>query len=176
MSARLTVRHSAVNLLGFQCCWWLCALAGNWGATGAFVLLLTHLALHPWPRHEAATIVLCGLIGLLADSLLAHSGILAFNTGFGLLPWWLVVLWGCFAATFNQSLAFLKNRLILAALLGGIGGPLTYLAGAELGRVQFGNDTFATMTQLAIVWSLLTPTLVLVSKQLNRPNLELENE
>lgn len=156
------------NLIGFQAAWWACALFGDSGALLAFAWLLGHLGLHPRRLFEMRVVLAAGTIGCLVDVALSTSGWLVFSTSSGHLPFWLIVLWGCFAATLNNSLKFLQGRLYLAALLGGIGGPLSYYAGAELGRLGFGS-TLTSLLVLAAVWALLLPALLKLAQRLSPP-------
>ena len=164
-----TAANFWLNLIGFQAAWWACALFGNSGALFALIWLLAHLSLHPRRLPELQVVLVGGAIGCLVDAALSASGWLVFP-GHWILPFWLCVLWGCFAATLNNSLKFLQTRLPLAALLGATGGPLSYYAGTELGRLSFAS-TLATLLLLAAVWAALLPGLLLLAQRLSRPAL-----
>lgn len=154
-----------VNLAGFQACWWACALWGNRGALFALILLLMHMALHP-RRDRALSVIAAGAgLGLLIDSLQVAAGWLAFPGSQYGLPFWLFVLWGCFAATLNHSLHFLQERPLLASLFGAIGGPASYYAGSAFGRLAF-PDPMAGLMMMALVWACLLPGLLMLAHTL----------
>ena len=48
-------------------------------------------------------------------------------------PYWIVALWGLLATAPNVTLRWLKRRPALAAVLGAICGPASFLAGVRLG-------------------------------------------
>ncbi len=82
-------------------------------------------------------IVLSGLLGFVADSLLTGMGLLRFPSGQfhpQFAPYWMVAMWMLFATTFNVSLRWLKPRLGLAALLGRGRGTAGLLRRGETGR------------------------------------------
>ena len=53
-----------------------------------------------------------------------------------LAPYWLVVMWALFATTINVSMAWMKNRWLLAVVMGAVFGPMAF-AGEKLGAVNF---------------------------------------
>ena len=80
------------------------------------------------------------LIGLILDTTWVKLGWLEFAAGWALserAPLWILLLWAGLALTLNHSLAWLQSRLVLAAVLGGVSSPLSYLAAARLGAVDY---------------------------------------
>ncbi len=157
-----------LNFIAFQIGWFACVLGGAYGwpmlgvAVGAVVIAL-HLYRAARPRQEVALIILSGLLGLAADSLLTGLGLLQFPSGqfhLQFAPYWMVAMWMLFATTFNASLRWLKGRLGLAALLGMIAGPLAYYGGAQLGGVAFAHP-LASLLAVAGVWTLAMPLLLI---------------
>ena len=136
-----------LNIIAFQIGWFACVLGGahGWpwlGVLATAVVIALHLYRAARPRMEAMLIVLSGLLGFVADSLLTGLGLLRFPSGQfhpQFAPYWMVAMWMLFATTFNVSLRWLKPRLGLAALLGMIAGPLAYYGGAKLGGVAFAS-------------------------------------
>jgi hypothetical protein len=55
-------------------------------------------------------------------------------------------------------MSWLKGRFVLAAVLGAIAGPLSYLAGVKLGAAQWGDETQA-LVLLGIIWAIAMPLL-----------------
>lgn len=163
-----------LNFLGFQLGWFACVLGGAWGWPWLGVLVAAaviglHLRRAERPWSEAALIGLSGLIGFAADSALTGLGLLRFPSGQFhplLAPYWMVALWMVFATTLNSSLRWLQPRWGLAALLGLIGGPLAYEAGARLGGVSFDRPPLS-LAAVAGVWLVATPLLLLIANRWN---------
>ena len=153
-----------VNVLAFQAGWWAVVLSAAQGraAVGLLVVGLVlgwHLARVRPGRAEAALIAGAACIGLVFDSLLLATGWVEFAGGalFGVLaPLWMVALWANFAATLNVSLRALRARPWLAALLGGLGGPLAYWGGAGPGAMSL-VEPLPALLVLAAGWAVLTP-------------------
>ena len=168
------MRAVIVNALVFQAGWLCCVLAGAnhlpWlGTVAALLIVSHHLARAPDPRSEMLLVAIAGIIGAFWDSLLVFAGWLSYPSGIlieGTAPHWIVAMWLLFATTLNVSLRFLKERPLLAALLGAIGGPAAYLAGHKLGGVQIPDFTIA-MTALAMGWAVFMPALMWLSDRLD---------
>ena len=139
------------------------------GVLLASAIIVLHFWRAQYPRNEIMLVLTAMLIGAAWDSLLVTFGWLDYASGTlisGTAPYWIVVMWALFATTLNLSLRWLKQRYILAALLGAVAGPLAYSAGAGLGALQFVNPNHA-FTALAIGWAVLTPVLIAASKRLD---------
>lgn len=152
------------NLLLFQVGWFAAVLgAANgmaWLGPAVIALVLAiHLARARQRGNEAALIVLVLATGFAFESFLAGSGWVAYpdhaSTG---APLWMIALWANFAATLNVSLRSLRARSWLLAALGGIGGPLAYWGGANLGAMQW-LETAPVLVSLALGWATITPLL-----------------
>ncbi len=162
-----------VNAALFQVAWFAAVLGAAGGRTwlGPLVLLpvlAVNLAMTPERRGEVKLWVAAGMIGLLFDTALVSAGLFAPKRHlfpYPLSPPWMVGLWIGFAATLNQSLGWLHGRLLLAALLGAVGGPLTYLGGARLGAAD-ALPQMAGLVILAVGWGLVTPLLLTLAKRL----------
>ena len=162
------------NFLAFQAGWFSCVLGAANGAPwlGPIVVLLIvgwHLGKARRPGGEAILLGLAFLTGLLFDSLLLASGWLSYPNGEwipGLAPYWIVMMWPLFATTLNRSMRFLRDRMVLAMLLGAVGGPLSYLAGERLGAVSLLNPQ-AAVAALGVAWGLFTPLLMIAAARLD---------
>ncbi|MFZ1642500.1 MAG: DUF2878 domain-containing protein [Candidatus Contendobacter sp.] len=163
-----------LNFVAFQIGWFACVLGGakGWPWLGPLVaaaIVALHLYRAARPRAEAVLILLSGLLGFVADSLLTGLGLLRFPSGQfhqHLAPYWMVAMWMLFATTFNVSLRWLKPRWGLAALLGAVAGPLAYYGGAKLGGVSFDNP-LASLLAVAGVWTLAMPLLLVIATRWN---------
>ena len=77
----------------------------------------------------------------------------------------MVALWMGFATTLRHSLAWLQPRLILAAALGSIGGPLAYYAGERLGAIRI-EDASGAYVGVAAIWAIALPALLHLARRL----------
>jgi hypothetical protein len=128
-------------------------------------VVATHLARTAHPQQELALVLIAAAIGLVWDSLLVFLGWLDYPSGIlvsGTTPHWIVALWMIFATTLNVSMRWLKGRMMLAALLGAVAGPLAYWAGSRLGGVWFVEPWLATIA-LAVGWAVAMPMLMALS-------------
>ncbi len=160
-----------LNLVVFQIGWFACVLGGAYGlpwlGTVCALLIVTwHVSRLPQPSVELRLILLAGAIGLILDSLPVLLGLIHYTSGnlvSGLPPHWIVAMWLLFATLPNIGLRWLKNRGLLAALLGGLGGPLAYYAGVKLGAAQFTAPLWQALGLLAINWAIAMPLLMKLS-------------
>jgi len=163
-----------VNFLMFQMAWFACVLGGAhqlpWvGPAMVAVVVAVHLGRVPDARAESALLVIAAVIGAVFDSALVSTGWLVYPSGqmaSYLAPYWIVAMWVAFATTLNVSLHWLKRRPVLAAVFGGVGGPLAFLAGAKLGAVTF-VDPVSGYAALAVGWAVLMPLLMAVAVRLD---------
>lgn len=159
-----------VNLCGFQLAWWLAVLVGDAVWSLLFVFIALHLLFHRHPAAEAKVIFVTASLGFLLDTLLMYLGVFEFAYPSVLPPIWLAALWCCFAATLNQGLSWLSNKLFIAAVIGGVAGPLSYLGGMQMGAVSFGQPLWLSIGLLMLMWSLLLPTLMIIATTLSSEN------
>ena len=75
-------------------------------------------------------------------------------------------MWALFSTTLNVSMAWLKNRLVLASVMGAVFGPLSYLAGQRLGAIEL-LDTRSAIVALAMIWALVMPVLTYAAARLD---------
>ena len=161
-----------INVVIYQLCWFACIIgAANGlpltGVVAAALAIAWHLYSAERAAPEAVLILIAAVIGGAWDSLLVSAGWLVYPTGTlidGTAPYWIVALWVGFATTFNVSLRWFKQHLVLASLLGAVGGPLAFLAGERLGGVVFTSYS-AGISALALGWALLMPLMLLISNR-----------
>lgn len=155
-----------INFAAFQAGWFSCVLGAAHGIPllGPVVVLgviLLHLSLARQPGSELKIIFLAAVMGAVADSLLLASGWVAYPNGAwlaGMAPYWIISMWALFATTLNESMVWLRGRPVLAALMGAVGGPLSYLAGQKLGAITF-IQTGPALLALAALWAFAMPML-----------------
>lgn len=157
-----------INVIMFQIGWFACVLsAANhqvWlGVLIAAILLTLHVAKTKQKNLEINLIVIAMLFGLVFDTIPLALGWLNFAPVSywpnAISPPWMVALWGLFAATMNFSLRWLKPMPIIALIIGGIAGPVSYYFGEKLGALQIVTSN-AALLYLAIGWAIALPLLL----------------
>jgi len=163
-----------INFAAFQLGWFSCVIGAAKGHPWAgppvvLAVVSVHLLIVPRPNLELRLVVTAMALGLVADNLLLATGWVSYPNGSwlpGFAPYWIIAMWALFATTLNLSLRWLRKGLPLAMLMGAVGGPLSYLAGARLGAIQLLEPVFA-LTALAVIWALALPFLTLLSSRLD---------
>ena len=155
-----------VNFVLFQLGWFACILGAAHGyVSWAVLFCLAVAAFHLWqssePMQEGMLLLKILALGIFADTLLLQTGSLVFESK-GLVPSlspiWMWSLWVILGCTLNESMSWLRGRYVLAAVLGAIAGPLSYLAGVKLGAATWGNETQA-LVLLGLIWATAMPLL-----------------
>lgn len=162
-----------INLLAFDAAWFLtvkgAAMGLPWlGPVVTLAVLAYHLATSRQRAVELRLAAFALFLGFLTDSLLLATGWIAYPNGQwipGLAPYWIIMMWVLFATTLNVSMRWLHGRLRLAALMGAVGGPVSYLAGAKIGAMSF-VETVPAVVALAIAWGVAMPLLIQVAASL----------
>jgi len=149
--------------------WFACVLGAAHGAAWigilvAALLIVLHLLRVSDPLPELKLIASVTVIGGLWENMLVGLGLLAYPDMpvHGWAPLWLPALWGMFAAQANTTYQWLKRRLIIAALLGAIAGPVSFHAGAALGAVYF-LKLWPAAIVLTVGWAILLPLLMVLA-------------
>jgi hypothetical protein len=173
---------TVANFLMFYLGWFACVVGAARGLPWAgplvvAALLVIHLQFTPSRRREARLIALVGLLGFGVDTLQASAGFYSFadaGAAAWLCPPWMVALWLIFATTLNRSMGWLSGRPVLAAILGGVFGPLSYLAGARLGAIELNPDPLYAFSGIAVAWSIALPATFLLARSLEASPAEIE--
>ena len=109
------------------------------------------------------------LFGLILDTTWVRLGWLEYTGASALsehAPLWILFLWAGLALTINHSLAWLQSRFMLAALLGAVFSPLSYLAAARLGAVTIVSEPKGLFIALSLSWAISLPLLLWLAKYL----------
>jgi hypothetical protein len=163
-----------INGALFEAGWFACVTAAASGAPllgllVAILVVLLHLVSVPSPGRELRLILLAVVMGVMFDSLLVASGWIRYPNGIlvpGTAPYWILAMWAMFATTLNVSLGWLKGRPLLAVVMGGVFGPMSYLAGEGLGGLEF-IDRTASLVALSIGWAISMPLLAAAAERFN---------
>jgi hypothetical protein len=163
-------RLQVANFVVFQLAWFAAVLgaahrAPLWGTACVVAAIGWHLSVSARPAAEAALVGLACLIGFVVESALALQGHVAYTSGqpdARLAPYWIVALWGLLGMTLNVTLRWLKCRPWLAAAIGAIAGPLSFVSGVRLGGARF-IDAEPALFALVLVWAAMLPGLMWLS-------------
>jgi len=163
-----------INLVIFDIAWFSSVFGGAqgmpWlGPLAVLVALLIHLHAARNSAEEFLLILSCGIIGAIFDSFLVATGWVTYKAGLFsdfLAPYWIITMWMLFATTLNVSMRWLRGKPWLAAVLGLVGGPVTYIAGQKIGGIVLTNQV-AALLALAIGWAIMMPLLMLLSENLD---------
>jgi hypothetical protein len=163
-----------LNFIMFQAGWFACVLGAangmSWlGIVVVSLLVIIHVAMARQRLAELALLVTVGLLGFLWENFVASRGLLVFESAAragNLAPYWMAALWVIFATTLNLSLAWLKYRKFIAAILAAVAGPLAYFAGMRLGALEI-PELMAGMVVLAAGWAMLFPLSLLLAERLD---------
>lgn len=156
------MRHSStakiINFVWFQSIWFLAILFEDGYLLIIAALLAGHIAFSKHKLEDTLFGLAIGLYGSLIDGLLLQAGIFEFSNQFHwLIPYWLVTLWMAFGMMLRVSLDYLQGRYWIAAILGAVSGPLSYVAGQRLDAVTFPQSFSVTVVVLAIIWAITVP-------------------
>lgn len=155
------------NALAYQAVWFSAIM---WATPGAAVGCVIILILFSISKRRGDDLRMTGFLiflGSLVDGSLQQIGFFTFTTPGFPIPFWLLVIWAGLAMTINQSLAWLKDRLLLAAIFGGVGGPAAYWAGTRMGAALFNWSLTSSLLLLAVIWSLVFPAIMLFSRRVH---------
>lgn len=162
--------RALVMVLAVQAGWAACVVAATsgrgWlGPAVVAVMLSVRIATAPHKAGFIRTLLGALLMGVALDGLLAGTGVLVF-TDPTISPWlvpiWMVALWGNFVLALD-ALHWLASRPALASVVGAVGGPLAYLAGARLGAVTLGPTEAIALIAIALEWAVALPLLLLLA-------------
>lgn len=159
-----------LNFVGYEIVWFVAVIGAARGLTWPGVLAVALFAL--WQcavssrrLTELKLMALAVGCGLVFDGFLAASGMVRYAVPYpslppGGAPLWILALWVAFALTLTQCLRYLQKNLWVAALFGGVGGPLVFwCAGRAWGVVHFPAPSGHELTALAVGWGLAMPLL-----------------
>ncbi|MGA7277764.1 MAG: DUF2878 domain-containing protein [Desulfocapsaceae bacterium] len=152
-----------INFIIYQVVWLLCVFEENQGALIALLFLAGHLLLSPIRKEDLKLMGFLLVVGVVVDGALNHTGYISYNVAALPIPFWLAVIWLALATLPHHSLKWLKNRYLLSAFFGAIGGPLAYWAGVKAGAASFVWPLVPSLILLALTWALLWPMVMYVA-------------
>lgn len=153
-----------INLLGFKFIWLGLVFLGDVFIPIALILLLLHLCYCCNKKAEFQLVIWVTAIGIIIDSLLIFVGFFNFEHA-AHLPYWLLALWVCFAATVSQGMSFLKGKVLWQILIGALFAPISYLTGSNLSLINFEYSTVASFLVLSLIWGPLMAIIFLLERK-----------
>jgi len=156
--------------------WFACILGAahgrHWlGAPVVTILLVLHLVTRATrsTRRILMIVLVSVLFGFCFDSLLILIGV--YTPARWVLPApfatiWLMVLWANFALIVDVPLGRLQDHLVLAAVFGGIFGPVAYLGGQRFGAIQIAEPAAFNIVVLTVAWALGLAALMFLARRL----------
>lgn len=163
-------------ILGQQIVWIICVLSAAdsssaFGLIAAAVYLSVVLYFSPDRREELKLLLSMGLIAFSLDSLLITTEQIQFASPAPfcpnyLAPPWMLALWLCFTTLAPRSLSFLKERYLLASVLGAFAGPLTYYSAMKMGAATM--SSMNNLVFVALEYAVAMPILIYLSSPLNQ--------
>jgi hypothetical protein len=165
----------AVGFALFQGAWFTCVIGAARGqaAFGVAAVAAVVALLVAWSTRRSADlrlVLLAVAIGVVWDSLLARTGVVVYASPGPLPGWapaWILALWALLAPMLREPMRWLHGRPLAAAVLGGVGGALSYAAAARLGACRF-PDPLLAMAVLGAGWALIMPLLLAAAQRLDR--------
>ncbi len=125
--------------------------------------LLVHFSLMGRGMAEAQLVLGVTLLGLFIDQVLFASKVFTISGAASSAPLWISCLWPVLATTLMHAFSGLQKRLLLAAIVGAIGGAMSYLAGTRLTDVEFASSLWGPLT-MALLWGLVFPALLMAAR------------
>ena len=161
------------NLVGYQLIWFAIVISASrgqpmWGIAAALVFITLQFRFSASRVADAHVLVAASICGLLLDGTLVALGWLDYASPLISLPApvWILALWLAFAMTLNHSMSFLRGKPLIAAVLGGIGGPLAYLGAARgFDAVVFSAPAWHAIALLAVGWAAALASLATLTQQ-----------
>ncbi|WP_329741504.1 DUF2878 domain-containing protein [Dyella sp. A6] len=156
-----------VALIAYEVVWFVAVIgAGHglgWpGVLAAALFVGWRLAVSRQRAVELRLGIVGLIVGLLLEAAWTAAGLVHYAAAWPAqaAPAWLIALWVTFAFTIVPLFGYLHDRPWLAALFGGIGGPLAYL-GAARGwhAVTMAVPAWHTLAALAAGWAIALPLL-----------------
>lgn len=162
-SKSAVLSYPLLNLILFKLSWVVLVAGQEAFLLLAVLLQLGSLWLHPHLATAWRPALLVAATGMAVDQLLVLSGVFVFASP--VLPLWLIMLWLAFGLTLTFGLRFLQALPLWAqSCIGALCGTGSYQAGVYLDAVSFGKTAGLTLLLLALLWAILLPVLLRMSR------------
>lgn len=164
------MRQLLLNLLIVNSLWFVCVLGGahglGWVAFAIVVLWLVLHAMLQTPAVVTRELRFClavGALGWCLDTVLGLVGAVGY-THWSFAPWsgqpFMVALWINFATSIGLAFAWLAGRPVLAAVVGGVCGPVAYYSGVRLGALLIPSPMAWRLAAIGVAWAIAMPVIL----------------
>lgn len=169
----VVTRAFLINQGLFQLAWPACVIGAAHGVFWAGVLvvgLLVVWQLSRSNRHplDMRMVSVCLALGFVLDTAWIQLGLLEFAMPWPsgqVAPFWILLLWVAVALVINHSMAAFKHRLVVLALAGGIGSPMSYFAGSRFGAVEWLAPAWQVVLATGLSWAVVLPLLFWLARE-----------
>lgn len=130
--------------------------------------IVLHVVVSRTRSAALGVIVLAGVVGLVAESLLLALG---FTSYAGHVPTtlappvWVIALWASFGILHDVTHAAMRGEGANVAALGALAGPVAYYAGERLGAITLAEPLWITYLVLMAIWALAAPLLTAAARR-----------
>jgi len=127
------------------------------------LLMALHVTMSSRKWHLIRLSVIVAIFGATLDGVLTITGVLNFpvNTSIGWpSPIWMVALWINIVPAIDGLALLLGPGVFLPAIVGAVGGPVAYFAGANLGAVTLTPSTLIALGLISLEWAFAMPILL----------------
>lgn len=143
-----------INFALFQVAWFSAALYQFSALPVLFLVIALLLYFSPSKIIDGKLALVAIAIGFCVDSGMSYFNILNFGQSY--TPIWLICIWVCFALTLNHSMQWLLSiHPAVQFLLGGIFGPLSYLAADGFSALTFVTEPLTNVMIHSVTWGVL---------------------
>lgn len=170
------------NFVLFQLLWFAAVLGAaaslSWPAPLALLALLGWTRLTGGSLRSDLRLVLIGLAtGMVFEVLLLGSGLIHYQLQWWqyVPPVWILCLWAGFAQSFLYSMAWMRQRLWLASVFGGVGSVMSMYAGLQFGAAQPLQGNVPLLVAYGLGWSVLVPFLAWLADESRQQSLQVES-
>lgn len=160
-----------LNAILFQATWLSAALLSDSIAALFLILVLASLRFSNTPLAPMTLGLLVAVLsGFSMDGFFNYAGLYSFDASRSVVPLtampiYLLIMWVGFAASLYVSLNWLVVKKSVFVLACALMGPLSYLAGRQLGIIDFANGHLIFMV---LAWGLWAGFFVWLYARLNR--------
>jgi len=162
-----------LNLTAFQLAWFACVLGAArgtlwWGFAAVAAAVALQLVVSDARLADVVLLIAALAVGLVWDTAMLRAGVVLYASPGPLAGWapaWILALWALFATALREPFRWLHGRWWLAAVVGGVGGAMSYWSAARLGAASI-PDVPLALAVLAAGWAVMTPGLLALARQL----------
>jgi hypothetical protein len=162
------VTRQLFTIVGVHVGWFGCVLGATNGhplvGPGIVALLMTfHATISSRTWYLVKLSAITAVLGAVLDGVLTIAGVLSFpatvNVGWP-SPIWMIAMWVNLVPALDDLALLLGPGVVLPAIVGAVGGPLAYFAGANLGAVTLIPSTLIALGFIGLEWAFAMPVLL----------------